>query len=42
MQDDVLPAGESAADRLARVLPQRLFDYVPTLLNEVEEIDFHG
>jgi len=23
------------------VLPQRLFDYMPTLLNKVEEIDFH-
>jgi len=33
------PAGEPAAGVLARVLPQRLFGQVPTLLNEVEDID---
>jgi len=41
VQNDVLPAGEPAAGGLARVLPQRLFNQVPTLLNEVEEIDFY-
>jgi hypothetical protein len=41
VQYDVLPAGEPAAGGLARVLPQRLFDYVSTLLNEVEKIEFY-
>jgi hypothetical protein len=41
VQDDVDPAGEPAAGGLARVLPQRLFGQVPTLLSEVEEIDLH-
>jgi len=42
VENDVFPAGEPAAGGLARVLPQRLFSQVPTLLNEVEEVDLHG
>ena len=34
-------AGEPAAGGLARMLPQCLFNQVPTLLDEVEDIDFH-
>ena len=41
VQNDVNPAGEPAAGGLARMLSQRLFSQPTTLLNEVEEIDFH-
>ena len=42
VNDDVLPAGVPATGGLARVLPQRLFSKVPTLFDEVEDIDFHS